>query len=273
MTQVGQGQIVFDPNMINQSEGCFSAVFLSQQSYINLLDLVDLYFNLGMRTEACTLECLPQSYMFITYNKDKLMKGVGKMVSLKLSCLAYSPKLHTVVGFVHLKNNFTDNDVPHIVISKPNNLKRSDLRKLLKDTSFNIQMLHAHYTVHGKIGIMSGSKEESASIIYSNDGSQVQFSNHTVSRPEATISVENSTPPSGAAAECDDEENYMGYKLYKGDRGGKYIIKEDGSRRYFTEAFLQAYYDRRANGKCRNRSGRKNGDVVYNINFLADADQ
>ncbi len=268
----GGGQIVFDPN-INTKEGGFSAVFLSQQSYINLLDLVDHYFNLGMRTEACTLECLPQSYMFITYKKDNIMKGVGKMVSLKLFCLAYSPKLHTIIGYVHLKNNFTDNEAPHIVISKPNNLKRSDLRKMLKDPSFQTHMLHAHYTVHGKIGIMSGSKEEAASIMYSNDGSQVQFSNNTVNRPEATISVENSSPPGGAATEYEEEENYMGYKLYNGERGGRYTIR-DGKRRYYTEEFLTAYFNRRANGKCRNnKPGKGGGEVVYNINFLADADQ
>jgi hypothetical protein len=255
--------LIFDPtvDIDTAEEPVFSAVFLSQQSYINILDLVDIYFKLGMRTEGSTLECLPQSYMFITYKKDKIKMGIGKSVILKLTGLGYSPKLHTVVAYVQLKRNFTDNVMPHIIISKPRNLKRADIRKLLKDPSFQTHLLHAPYTVHGKIGVMSGSKEETASIMYSTDGSPVQISNTSVTRPEVTLSVENSPPPGGAAcsASTEEEETYMGFKVYKGSRGGKYIYYEQGKKRYLTDEFLAHSKEKAA----------KKG-VFYNINFLAD---
>jgi hypothetical protein len=255
--------LIFDPNIdINTlEEPVFNAVFLSQQSYINILDLVDIYFDVGMRTEGSTLECLPQSYMYITYKKDKLKMGLGKSVTLKITGLAYSSKLHTVVGYVQLKNNFTESHVPHIVISKPRNLKRADIRKMLQDQSFQQCELHAPYIIHGKIGLMAGSKEESASVVYkSGDSKQpVQISNTIVTRPEATLSVDNSHPPDGACAGSDDVETYNGYIVHKGARGGKYILSDAGKRRYVTDEEI-------ADSKAKNT----NKNVFYNINFLAD---
>lgn len=250
--------IIFDPNKPIE-DPAFNAVFLTQQSYINILDLVDIYFKVGMRTEGSTLECLPQSYMYITYKKHKLRMGISKNVTLKINGLAYSPKLHTIVAYVHLKNNFTDCQIPHIVISKPRNLKRSDIRKLLMDPSFQLHTLHAPYTVHGKIGIMSGSTEESASMVYEG-GSPVQISNTIVTRPEATLSVENSPPPDGVSQGAEGVETYNGFIVHNGRRGGKYILNDKGKIRYLKDEDIAA-------SKLRN----KNKNVFYNVNILGDA--
>jgi hypothetical protein len=250
--------IIFDPN-VSVDDPAFSAVFLSQQSYINVLDLIDIYFNVGMRTEGSTLECLPQSYMYITYKKDKLKMGIGKNVSLRITSLAYSPKLHTVIAYVQLKNNFTDCPIPHIVISKPRSLKRSDIRKMLTDPSFHVHELHAPYTIHGKIGIMSGSREESASMVFTG-GSAVQISNMVVTRPEATLSVENSPPPDGVTSSGSEEvETYNGLKVHAGKRGGKYIITHAGKVRYLKDEDIAA-----------NKQKQTNKNVFYNVNILGD---
>jgi hypothetical protein len=204
--------------------------------------------------------------MYITYKKDYLKRGVGKNVSIKISALSYSPKFQTIVAYVNLKKNFTDNLMPHVVLSKPRNMKRADIRKLLMDESFETHQLPLLYTVHGRIGLMCGSMEESASIVFSN-GNTVQISNTTVSRPEVTISVDNSPPPEGACAVSEEQEEdfYNGKKVYTSQRGRRYIIYESGLRRYLTDAVYEAYKKKNQNKSASSK------DVVYNINILENA--
>ena len=239
-----------DISQINQPS--LNAVFLTQQSYINLLDLVDVYFNFGMRKQECKLLCLMQSYMTISHKPERFKLGVGKNVSLKIDKLIYNPKYEVIIATVLLKTNFTDSNVPHIIISKPKHVTREMSNYILEKGENHIKQLHAPYTVHGKIGIMIGTMEEffSAKTPHLN----------RVSRPEATLSVDNSPPPSsdnGESAEAEDgPETYMGAPVIRGARGGKYYIK-DGKRRYISEAELTG-------------SKIKASEVVYNINLLSN---
>jgi hypothetical protein len=198
---------------------------------------------------------------------------LGKSVNLKITSLGFCKSSLTVIALVALKNNFTDKQVPHIVISG----NRSSVYEFnLAD--FKLITLHAPYTVHGKLGIMPDAVDSSShpyhphktnpSHAYSylqpqpqlqlqlqlqpQHQPQHQLQLQTVNKPELTLSVDNSPPPGSD----EKEEFYMGHKIHKGVRGGKYYFSSDGSKRYYlTEKAIA--------------SSKKKEDVVYNINLLS----
>jgi len=173
--------------------------------------------------------------------------GLGKSVNLKITSLGFCKSSLTVIALVALKNNFTDKQVPHIVISG----NRSSAYEFNLD-DFKLISLHAPYTVHGKLGMMPDAVDGPSS--HASHSSQTHASQtHTVNKPELTLSVDNSPPPGSD----EKEEFYMGHKIHKGVRGGKYYYSSDGTRRYLTEKAIA--------------SSKKKEDVVYNINLLSSS--
>jgi hypothetical protein len=230
--------IIFNPEEPMPLNG-FNAVFLTQSSYMNLLELVKISLNgYDFNGFNFNIPKLPYSYMLITNKPERLRIGLGKSVSLKISHLAYNSSSLSIIALVLMKNNFTDKKIPHICITgkRPPN---DDISL----TDFKVVPLHAPYTVHGKLGVMSCNIEESTTPSHFSSAAPVM-----VSRPELTLSVENSPPPG-------NDEYYMGQKVEKGARGGKYIYIQ-GKKRYITDEMI-------ANAKNK-------GEVVYNINFLSD---
>jgi hypothetical protein len=272
MSLIFNESIVLDGNV----KSAFNGVFLTQDSYVELLDLVDKYFHICLRDESCPLPCLTQSYMLISRQKERLKYALNKNVSLKIKSLFYNNKLELLVAIVYLKKNFTDNLCPHIIISKPEKINESYVNKLLNNeeelkdfTKYNnIIKLDEFYTVHGKVGIMinlnvnepgEANVNTRPKTITDSIGRQVHVSNEEVSRPEVTLSVDNGLPPQDEESENtkDQPEMYMGMLVHKGKRGGKYVIK-DNKKKYVSDAEIEG-------------SKSTSDGVVYNVNLLAPA--
>lgn len=247
--------IIFNPDVFIPENG-FNAVFLTQASYMNLLQLVKVSINgYDFNGFNFNIQQLPYSYMYISRNPSRFRIGLGKSVNLKITNLGFCKSSLTVIALVALKNNFTDKQVPHIVISG----NRSSAYEFNLD-DFKLIPLHAPYTVHGKLGIMPDAVDPQThpSHAYSNPQTSHAYTNpqtQTVNKPELTLSVDNSPPPGSD----EKEEFYMGHKIHKGVRGGKYYYGgEDGKNRYYlTEKAI-------ANSK-------KKEEVVYNINLLSSS--
>jgi hypothetical protein len=262
--------IIFNPDVFIPENG-FNAVFLTQASYMNLLQLVNVSVNgYDFNGFNFNIQQLPYSYMYISRNPSRFRIGLGKSVNLKITNLGFCKSSLTVIALVALKNNFTDKQVPHIVISG----NRSAAYEFNLD-DFKLIPLHAPYTVHGKLGIMPDGVDSSQSNIkphfnpqnqphfnpqnqpHFNPQNQPHFNpqnqpqNQTVNKPELTLTVDNSPPPGSD----EKEEFYMGHKIHKGERGGKYYFTSDGLKRYLTKQAI-------ANSK-------KKEEVVYNINLLS----
>lgn len=255
----------------------FSAVFLNQESYRYLLDLVDIYFDLGIRNEDSELPCLIRSYMLISTNHNKLHVGLNKKVSLKVDKLIYIQKYNIVVASVFLKNNFTCRKIPHIIITKRTDMSAQVVDRILNDEisgdECDVKTLHAPYTVKGRIGVLCNSEEE---LSYDNrtevrDGLTINYTGKRVFRPEVTHSVENTPPPPKKESKFitfeqfknDSSESgskdlgfYQGCQVKKGPRGGKYIVK-DGKKVYINEKS--------------DKSIEKSSGVVYSVNLLDES--
>ena len=244
--------IIFNPDVFIPENG-FNAVFLTQASYMNLLQLVKVSVNgYDFNGFNFNIQQLPYSYMYISRNPSRFRIGLGKSVNLKITSLGFCKSSLTIIALVALKNNFTDKQVPHIVISG----NRSAAYEFNLD-DFKLIPLHAPYTVHGKLGIMPDAVDSSPSQLqlqlqlHMQPQTQTQTqTQQTVNKPELTLSVDNSPPPGSD----EKEEFYMGHKIHKGERGGKYYITSDGLKRYLTKQAM-------ANSK-------KKEEVVYNINLL-----
>ena len=242
--------VVFDPNHRPLS-AAFNGFFITEQSYSNLLDVADIYFKLG--PEKRLLQLVERPHMFITSKPEKVAVGVGKTATLRVSQLGYNRTFRSLIAIVQLKNNFTDQTpIPHIRLTDDGPSSESQ-SLTMKD--YTIVSLHAPYVIHGKIGMMIFGGPTPA-IRSDRDSNLTSISTFTVTRPELTITVENSAPP-GATTEQESEETFQGHVVYKGKRGGKFYYL-DGKKRYVTdESIAQAKHT------------MKKKDVVYNINFLA----
>ena len=269
--------LVFDDveYLNSDREPLFNAVFLTQSSYIDLLDLVKEHFNIPIRDPSCDMPCMSQSYMLISNKREKIKYGIGKNVSLKIKSLFYNPKVKILLAIVKLKNNFTDFPVPYIIISKPEAIKQESIDKIvLKHHNISLDILVNNRfidlediktaTVHGKVGVFfqEGLQEQSSHARYlerSKDPVK-QLADNIVTRPEVTISVDSSHPPIKRGQDESTslepkKEFYMGLEVYKGRRGGKYVIK-DGKKKYVTDMEI---------ANC----SKKSDTVVYNVNLLA----
>lgn len=278
-------RLLFEPtNLSSDLEvKSFNGAFLSQDSYIQLLRLSDTYYDsLKMSTPDRKLPCQINSYLLISRSPDRLWHGIGKKVSLSIHSLLYNKEYGFLVALVQMKNNFTCNRVPHIVIAKNQNISNALISRVL-DTEASaqprdpasLQELYTPVKIHGKIGVMQGSEEEilEASTSYI-DGIEIERTHKYVTRPEVSMTVEKpllrkpvtnakgdedsmkiSLEPRGHAgraghADIDTGEKYRGETVMKGPRGGKYIMKD--------------------NKKVYVPTGKgETSDVVYKINILS----
>lgn len=263
-------------------EPAFNAVFINQSSYISLLDLVYDIFNIPIRDPNCDMPCMSQAYMIISSKREKIKYGIGKSVSLKIKSLFYNSKVKVVLAIVKLKNNFTDFPVPYIIISKPEGINGESIDKIiLKHHSISLEILQHNTfielqeseraTVHGKVGIYLG-ESDSLKDYQDHQGHKdyKDYKDHqqhekaerdnVVTRPEVTLSVDNCAPPIKQQLDHSEEEKaqkefYMGLEVFKGSRGGKYVIK-DGKKKYVSDAEIAS-------------ASKKSETVVYNVNLLA----
>ena len=257
--------LLFEPIIIPKDTDAFTGAFISQNSYCELLDLVDSYFSLDMRTPNRRIPCVKHSYMLISKDPRHVWVGVGKKFGLKITKLLCNDDVGIVVAFVHLKHNFTCNDIPHIVIAKQDNINRATVNSLISSnspTSYVVQ-LPEPYSVHGRIGALLGSGEELAlatDIIENNMPIQKQI--EYVARPETVLTVEQPDPEPEKVVSVqeytrrqiptpkhqddlqitlDDKDKstnismgavatgevFKGCPVMKGPRGGQYIMKDD----------------------------------------------
>ena len=272
---------IFDLSLLPSNfTTCFNAVFIDQESYLKLLNICDGYFGLDMTKRNRKLPCQLNSYMLLSREQKDLTKGLGKNVSLNVDKVLYR---HGVLSaLVQMKNNFTCNTVPHIILAKDSTTITNNAHAsyTVNNDITQAEILYKPIKVKGKIGIVTDSSEESLLDVNYVDGIKIQSTSSIVSRPEAMYTVEQPPPPSNILSFAEfkkqsqiqktkedetmkftlskgaDEatgETYQGETVMKGPRGGKYIIK-DGKKKWVPK----------------NIEGERGSDVVYKINILRD---
>ena len=259
--------LMFKPSIIPEGCDAFTGVFIMQNSYKELLALVDSYFSLNMLSADRKIPCAKHSYMLISKSTEynKLWYNVGKRASLTINKLVYDEQYGVVIALVYLNNNFTCNRISHIVLAKNNNINRATVNSIINNpssTSYVVQ-LDQPFKAHGCIGVLSGSGEESDLSVMSGG---IHKTPNIVARPETTLSVENPDPDQNNVLSIEEyklkqdtihlqpcinptsEDNmkitldasqeaiptmeiYKGCNVMKGPRGGKFIIK-DGKKIY-----------------------------------------
>ena len=173
--------------------------------------------------------------MLITRFDEKIYTGTGITASLTVHALVYNSERGYVVALVRLNNNFTDNPVPHIILCKRGGLLASQI----KSDSITGKMVPLdNVKVSGRIGIMTDNNEESP----------------VVRRLESNLYVERYIPPpqlpqpavapgpvapavTGATGQAAPDTTPEGDKIYRGPRGGSYILK-DGKRIYLKNGII-----------------------------------
>ena len=125
-------RLVFEPIHLDPYVDAFNGAFLGQESYMELLRLSDTYFDfLQMSTRDRKLPCSRNSYLLISRAKKHLWKGAGKKVSLVVDRLLYNRTYGILVALVQMKNNFTCNNIPHIVIAKNKEVGNAMISRLV----------------------------------------------------------------------------------------------------------------------------------------------
>jgi hypothetical protein len=271
---------IFDLSLLsNNFTTCFNAVFIDQESYLKLLNVCDGYFGLNMTKRHRQLPCQLNSYMLLSREQKDLTKGLSKNVTLNVDRVLYR---HGVLSaLVQMKNNFTCNTVPHIILAKdPMLSNNAHASYIVNDDISQAEILYTPVKIKGKIGIIIDSSEEILQDVNYVDGLKVQSTNSIVTRPEAMYTVEQPPPPNNILSFAqfkkqsqlqrnkEDEtmkftlskgkdeatgETYQGEQVMKGPRGGKYIMKDGKKKRI-----------------PKNIEEGRSSDVVYKINILRD---
>jgi hypothetical protein len=191
----------FEAIDIERNADAFNGVFLTQESYIHLLRIADSLFNLNMCSSTRQLPCLRNSYMIMSRSNNQLLHGIGKKASLTINKMLYNSHFGVLAAMVHLKKNFTCNAVPHIVIARRDaGINNAIISRIMNGEGSDefpsqVEILYTPIKVHGKVGIMIGVEEVLQSDTKYIDGVKVHTTQHIVTRPEVTYSVENPLPP------------------------------------------------------------------------------
>jgi len=225
-----------------------------------------------------------------------LWKGIGRKVALTVTDIMYNERYGVLAALVQTKKNFTCNKQPHIVLAKRDGVNNVLVSRVVDGSipegyETKVEKLYAPHRVHGKIGIIVDSAEETLNpdmqIV---NGIAIRKTQDIVSRPEVVYTVEQPPPPSlnkfvsfdqfkkmgqqrrdekkrpnrddddvmEITLEAKDDvvratgETYQGEPVMKGPRGGQYIIK-DGKKKYVPGS---------------KGSGGSGSGVVYNVNIL-----
>ena len=242
-------------NPPDDTPGSFSGVFLHETSYCELLDVAEKYYG------DITLPLRKNCYMLITRDKSKMYTHVGTNVSLFIHALCLNEERGYLVGLVQLKNNFTDNIVPHIIIAKQSGLLCCQIKS---DCITGKRVpLPVPIKVSGKIGVMTDSIEETPVVRRIESNLYVERYIPPPQLPQPIAGSPQCYPPphgypspyigatatAAAAAPPEPAVTPEGDKIYRGPRGGNYILK-DGKRVYL-------------------KTGKVGGDEEINI-MLAD---
>lgn len=185
------GQVNFD------GDEAFCGMFLSQDSYVDLLDLLDQHFSLNMRTAERALPLLEHCYMLISRVgsrnasgfKQDLWKHIGRRASITVSSLIYNSEYGVAAALVQMQNNFTCNELPHVVIAKSAKFNMAVIGGILKNTKSYTVTLDNPIKLKGRIGVLLGSKEELPMVQLAADGKTL-IEYDVQLRPETTHSVE-----------------------------------------------------------------------------------
>ena len=283
----------------NSNSTGFSAAFLSQQSYVELLRTADSFFDLHMTTRNRILPCQVNSYMLIARTPPRayryLWKGTGRKVSLSIDRLLYNSNYGILVGLVQLKTNFTCNNIPHIVLAKREGVNNSLVSRVIENYAktelpSQIETLYSPFKVHGKIGVMIGSiEEDSIATIIGDTGTGTGTSTGTstyVAPPEVMFSVEQSPPFPLPSHELPQSSTILSFDDFKTHAHVHYAQEDDQMKitvkggdvatgeKWQGEMVMKGP----RGGKFIIKDGKKkyvpvikeDGDDVYNVNILQD---
>lgn len=288
------------PDFVDSASDAFSAAFLDQQSYIELLRIADTYFSLNMTLRDRKLPCQKNSYMVISryppQDKSYLWKGIGRKVSLTVTDIIYNERYGVLAALVQMKNNFTCNNQPHIVLAKSEGVNNVLVSRVVDGSipeghETKVEKLYAPHRAHGKIGIIVDSAEETLNpdmqIV---NGLAIRKTHNIVSRPEVVYTVEQPPPPSLNKFVSFDQFKKMGQQRRDSGRPEKrrrddddvmqitLEPKDDGVRAtgetYQGEPVMKGPRGGQyiiKDGRKKYVPGSKGGgksDVVYNVNIL-----
>jgi hypothetical protein len=233
-----QTKLIFDRHELAQERysDCFIGLFFDRKSYMSLVNLVKVYFQIDI-TNNDQYKCLSSSYLLLS-SVDNNLK-LGKKAKVKVDGLLQHNHYRVIAAHIYLKNNFTSNDDPHVIVTKPDDITAYDAGRVLKESDTEHQYLPTPLIIHGMIGALI------------NSGQEKKFTPHqqVVTRPEVTISVDCDPDP-----ESSEKETFMGCPVLKGPRGGKYIIK-DGRKKYVRDDEI--------------KNEQRNNGCIMNINLLS----
>jgi hypothetical protein len=114
-------QIIFDEDDIQAGdEASFSAVFIHQDYYEQLLNDASVHFGLNLLDREREVPIVSTPYMLLDNHvgSSRLMRCLGKKYILRVSELVYHKALCLVVALVVLDKNITCSVKPHIVVAK-----------------------------------------------------------------------------------------------------------------------------------------------------------
>lgn len=290
----------YNPNGLVNHNDAFSAAFLDQQSYIELLRIADSLFGLNMTSRDRILPCQINSYMVISRTPPQdtryLWKGVGKKVSIAIDAMIYNEQYGVLAAIVRMKNNFTCNRNPHIVLGKSEGVNNILVSQVLDgnvpdNSASRVVRLNSPYRVHGKIGVILGSGEERINIDTKMvDGIPMRSTQNVVTRPEVVYTVEQPppSPPPNTGKKfvtfeqfkqgrprpkpSNDKDDIMEITLEDKSKSGDGVVATGET--YQGEPVMQGP----RGGKFITKDGKKKyvpagkgggkSDVVYNVNIL-----
>ncbi len=144
----------FDHNRVQ-----FTALFVHQESYIELLKKCNFNFGLHLFDKnKRELPIVQSAYMKIS-NGLKKINLIGKNAKLTITEIMYSKPLSIIVCKVKLKKNFTILPIPYIILASRPNFPDKMIYGVLDKTHENMGQfytipLEEPYIIHGKIGVM-----------------------------------------------------------------------------------------------------------------------
>jgi hypothetical protein len=228
----------------------FSAVFIHEDSYIELLEEAEPLFHLNMFQKDRALPLREQAYMFIAFRDPTFNQGLR--VNVDINGYAYLENEY-LVALVFLRNNFTEFMNPHIILASRPGLSDDYIRRNLKG---KIIALPSSITIKGKIDVHTMPFEvtpfKPVNSFNSFNPEPIQFFTNILKRPELLNRPEplnrsellnrpellnRSEPLNRPLRETSEvltiasEEEIDEPGVFKGPRGGKYRIV-DGKKIY-----------------------------------------
>lgn len=200
----------------------FSAVFIHEDSYIELLEQAEPLFHLNMFQKDRKLPLREQAYMFIAFRDPTFNQGLRVNVDIK--GYAYLENEY-LVALVYLRNNFTEFMNPHIILASRPGLSDDYIRRNLKG---KIIALPSSITIKGKVDVHTMPFQPVQS---------VQPVKRTPEPAEVIKIMPHPLRETSEVLTLASEEEIDEPGVFKGPRGGKYRIV-DGKKIYLKKQGL-----------------------------------